>query len=75
MSRRLNWIGRISDATRVLLMSTKVGAKTMPELRGRDVIIGAVQRATSETYLMPAFMNRIFGTKFKIITGYQSAGK
>jgi tripartite-type tricarboxylate transporter receptor subunit TctC len=71
---KFNWIGRISDATRVLLMSVKVGAKTLPELRGRDVIVGASSR-TSESYLMPAFMNKIFGTKFKIITGYQSAGK
>jgi tripartite-type tricarboxylate transporter receptor subunit TctC len=71
---KMNWIGRISDATRVLLMSTKVDAKTVPELRGRDVIAGASSR-TSETYLMPAFMNKIFGTKFKIISGYQSAGK
>jgi tripartite-type tricarboxylate transporter receptor subunit TctC len=71
---RMNWIGRISDATRVLLMSTKIDGKTVPELRGREVIAGASGR-TSETYLMPAFMNKIFGTKFKIISGYQSAGK
>jgi tripartite-type tricarboxylate transporter receptor subunit TctC len=71
---KLNWIGRISDATRVLLMSTKVDAKTVPEMRGKEVIAGASAR-TSETYLMPAFMNKVFGTKFKIISGYQSAGK
>ena len=55
-------------------MSTKINAKTIPELRGRDVIAGASGR-TSETYLMPAFMNKVFGTKFKIVLGYQSAGK
>ena len=71
---KFNWIGRIADATRVLLMSSKVGAKTIPDLRGREVVIGAVARA-SETYLMPAFMNKIFGTRFKIVTGYQAAGK
>ncbi len=71
---KFNWIGRISDATRTLLMSSKVPAKTLPELRGREVIIGASSR-TSESYLMPAFMNKMFGTKLKIVTGYQSAGK
>jgi tripartite-type tricarboxylate transporter receptor subunit TctC len=55
-------------------MSTKVDAKTVPEMRGKEVIAGASAR-TSETYLMPAFMNKVFGTKFKIISGYQSAGK
>jgi hypothetical protein len=29
----------------------------------------------SETYLIPAFMNKVFGTKLKIVTGYQAAGK
>jgi tripartite-type tricarboxylate transporter receptor subunit TctC len=71
---KFNWIGRISDATRVLLMWSKIDAKTVPELRGREVIAGASGR-TSETYLMPAFMNKIFGTRFKIVSGYQSAGK
>ncbi len=71
---KFNWIGRISDATRVLLMSTKVEARTIPELRGREVIAGASGR-TSETYLMPAFMNKVLGTRFKIVSGYQSAGK
>jgi tripartite-type tricarboxylate transporter receptor subunit TctC len=71
---KLNWIGRIADATRVLLLSTKVGASTIPELRNREVIIGATGRV-SETYLMPMFMNKVLGTKFKIVLGYQAAGK
>ena len=71
---KFNWIGRISDATRALLVSSKLNMKTVPELRGREVIAGASGR-TSESYLMPAFMNKMFGTKFKIVLGYQSAGK
>jgi tripartite-type tricarboxylate transporter receptor subunit TctC len=71
---KFNWIGRISDATRALLVSSKLDMKTVPELRGREVIAGASGR-TSETYLMPAFMNKMFGTRFKIVLGYQSAGK
>jgi tripartite-type tricarboxylate transporter receptor subunit TctC len=71
---KLNWIGRIADATRVLLMSRKIGASTIPELRGREVIIGSTGRV-SETYLMPMFMNKVLGTKFKIVLGYQAAGK
>jgi tripartite-type tricarboxylate transporter receptor subunit TctC len=55
-------------------MSTKVNARTIPQLRGVEVIAGASAR-TSESYLMPAFMNKVLGTKFKIVSGYQSAGK
>jgi tripartite-type tricarboxylate transporter receptor subunit TctC len=71
---RFNWIGRVSDATHVLLMSTKIHAKTIPELDGHAAIVAAAGR-TSETYLIPALMNQMLGTKFKIISGYQSAGK
>jgi tripartite-type tricarboxylate transporter receptor subunit TctC len=71
---KFNWIGRISDATRVLILSTKIDAKTIPELRGREAIAAASGR-TSESYLMPAFMNQMLGTKFKIVPGYQSASK
>jgi tripartite-type tricarboxylate transporter receptor subunit TctC len=71
---KMNWIGRITGATRVLLMSSKVGAKTLDDLRGRQVIVAASGRS-SETYLMPAFMNKVLGTNFKIVLGYQSAGK
>jgi tripartite-type tricarboxylate transporter receptor subunit TctC len=72
--RKMIWIGRITGATRVLLVSAKTGVKTFDDLRKREMIIGASGR-TSETYLMPAFMNSVLGTKFKIILGYQSAGK
>src|SRR5207253_3001059 len=71
---KLNWLGRISDATRVLLLSSKVNARTIRELRGREVIAGATGRV-SETYLMPVFMNKVLGTKFKMVLGYQAAGK
>ncbi|MCC6889032.1 MAG: hypothetical protein IT536_10915 [Hyphomicrobiales bacterium] len=71
---KFNWVGRIADGTRILLLSSKVKAKTVPELRGREAIIASAGRA-SESYLMPAFMNKIMGTRFKILTGYQSASK
>lgn len=70
----LNWIGRTSDATRIFFVSTKVKARTLADFRTQEVVIGAVGRA-SETYLNPAFMNRVFGTKFKIVLGYQGAGR
>jgi tripartite-type tricarboxylate transporter receptor subunit TctC len=70
---RLNWIGRITDATRIFFVSTRIAAKVLADFRAGEVVIGASGRS-SETYLNPAFMNKVFGTKFKIVTGYQSAG-
>jgi tripartite-type tricarboxylate transporter receptor subunit TctC len=71
---KFNWIGRITDATRVLLMSKRVGATTLADLRNREVVIATIARA-SETFMLPAAIKKIFGAKFKIVTGYQGAGK
>ena len=70
---RLNWIGRITDATRIFFVSSRVKARTLADFRKEQVVIGSSGHG-SETYLNPAFMNKVFGTKFKIVTGYQSAG-
>jgi tripartite-type tricarboxylate transporter receptor subunit TctC len=71
---KFNWIGRTSDSTRIFFVSSKVKARTIADFRAQEVIISAVGRA-SETYLNPAFMNNVFGTKFKIVLGYQGAGR
>ncbi len=70
---KFHWLGRITDATRVLNVSSKVDASTLDDFRKREIIIASVAKA-SETYMLPAFINKVFGTKFKIVTGYQGAG-
>jgi tripartite-type tricarboxylate transporter receptor subunit TctC len=71
---KFHWIGRTSDSTRIFFVSDKVKARTLADFRAQEVVIGAVGRA-SETYLNPAFMNTVFGTKLKIVLGYQGAGR
>ena len=71
--RNFNWIGRITDATQIFFISGKVAARTVEDLRSKEIIVGAVGRA-SVTYQNPAFFNRVIGTKLKIVTGYRSAG-
>ncbi len=70
---KLNWLGRITDATQIFFVSSKVAARTLDDFRRQQIIVGAVGRA-SVTYQNAAFVNKVLGTKFKIVTGYQSAG-
>src|SRR5262245_8586183 len=70
---KFNWIGRITDATQILFVSSKVAARTVDDFRRHEIIIGSVGRA-SVTYQLPAFTNHVLGTRFKIVTGYRSAG-
>jgi tripartite-type tricarboxylate transporter receptor subunit TctC len=71
---KLNWLGRITDATRVFMVSSKVEARTLADFRSRDAVIATVARA-SETFMIPAAIKKVFGTKFKLVTGYQGAGR
>jgi tripartite-type tricarboxylate transporter receptor subunit TctC len=71
--KKFNWIGRITDATQIFFVSSNVTARTVDDFRHHETIVGSVGRA-SVTYQIPAFINNIFGTKFKIVTGYRSAG-
>ena len=71
---KFHWIGRTSDSTRIFFVSSKVKAQTLADFRTQEVVVSSVGRA-SETYLNPAFMNNVFGTKLKIVLGYQGAGR
>jgi tripartite-type tricarboxylate transporter receptor subunit TctC len=70
---KFKWLGRTSDSTRVFYVSTQVNGTTIDDFRKHEIVIGALGRA-SETYLNPAFMNNVFGTRFKIVLGYQGSG-
>jgi tripartite-type tricarboxylate transporter receptor subunit TctC len=70
---KFKWIGRTADATRVLFVSTKLNVSGLDDLRRQQVIVGSDGFA-SETYRNAAFMNNVFGTKFKIVADYESAG-
>jgi tripartite-type tricarboxylate transporter receptor subunit TctC len=69
--RKMNWIGRIADATRVLFVRTDAGIQTADDLRQREIVVGSTGRV-SETFINPAIMNAFVGTKFKIVTGYKA---
>jgi tripartite-type tricarboxylate transporter receptor subunit TctC len=69
---KMNWIGRTSDATRVIFVWDSVPARSVDDLRKTQIIIGSAGRA-SDTYTNPAVMNQVLGTKFKIVVGYKSA--
>ena len=69
---KMAWIGRTTDATRVLFVRGDASASSLDDLRKRELIIGSAGRST-QTYSNPAIMNKYLGTRFKIVVGYKSA--
>ncbi|HTI86083.1 MAG TPA: tripartite tricarboxylate transporter substrate-binding protein [Alphaproteobacteria bacterium] len=65
----LQWIGTAAAPANVLAVWSGTGIKTLADARTREVTIGATTPGTTmEMY--PLMANHLFGTKFKVVTGY-----
>jgi tripartite-type tricarboxylate transporter receptor subunit TctC len=71
---KLNWIGSTNRETQVTYLWHTAPAQTLADLERTEVIVGA-QAPGSTQYDFPLLANHLFGTKFKIITGYESTPK
>jgi tripartite-type tricarboxylate transporter receptor subunit TctC len=69
-----HWMGSIAPLVGTIAVWHAAGIKTIEDARRREVFIASSGRGAS-TYTVPAMMNEYFGTKFKILTGYQSGNE
>ena len=72
---RFNWIGspaRTVSIGAVWTANTKV--RTIQEAMQQEVVLGATA-PNQDTAIFPKALNRIAGTKFRIVTGYSSVGE
>lgn len=68
---RMQVIGSAGKGTAACLVRTDTGIKTIQEAIGKELNIGTTGTANS-TYLAPAALNIVLGTKFKLLSGYGS---
>src|SRR3954468_3259889 len=69
-STKLQWVGNLEQAILSLFTWHTSATKTMSDARTRETIMG-VSSKTSVLYQMLALSNKLLGTKFKIILGYE----
>jgi tripartite-type tricarboxylate transporter receptor subunit TctC len=67
--RTFNWIGNMSDSNQVLVTWHTSPTKTLDDAFKRVTVIG-VTGAGSISTMIPAAMNTVIGTRFRIIAGY-----
>lgn len=70
---KFKWIGTTSQETTVAAVwaaATKV--RTLEDAMREDVVFGATSLAT-DTGLFPTVLNRLIGTRFKVVVGYKSS--
>ncbi|MDP2355380.1 MAG: tripartite tricarboxylate transporter substrate-binding protein [Beijerinckiaceae bacterium] len=70
-SRKLNWIGSAAKEVAVVIAWHNSGFKTFKDLQDRPMLVGSPGVATSSS-VYANLLNELAGTKFKVITGYNT---
>ena len=70
---KFQWLGSTTAMTEVSTVWHTAPATTLEGAKKTEVIM-ATSSKLSSAYLIPAFMNAVIGTKFKIVPGYRGAG-
>jgi tripartite-type tricarboxylate transporter receptor subunit TctC len=70
---KYQWIGTTSQETSVAAVwSSATRVRSLADATSEDVVFGGTSLAT-DTGLFPTILNRLIGTKFKVIVGYKSS--
>jgi len=71
---KFSFLGTVFGANQVMIVRRDTGIRSLEDLRKKEIIVASTGTG-SPTYLVPALMNGVLGSKFKIVTGYKgSAG-
>ena len=68
-SRQMNWLGSINSSTAICVSWAASGVTQWKDLYDKTYIVGGTG-AGSQMETMPAMINKLFGTKIKIVSGY-----
>ena len=70
---KFHWLGSITPMTEVSSVWHTAPAKTLEEAKRIELVM-ATSSKLSSAYLIPAFLNAVAGTKFRVVPGYRGAG-
>ncbi|MQA67063.1 MAG: hypothetical protein GEU76_14370 [Alphaproteobacteria bacterium] len=68
-TRQFNWLGNVNRGNNVMMMWHTSGVRSIEDAKKKEVFLSATG-VTSTSVQYPRVLNNIFGTKFKIITGF-----
>ena len=66
---KFNWLGAMAPVVETIAVWNTAGVTTVDGARQKEIVTGSTARG-SITYTFPQMMNELFGTKFKLVTGY-----
>jgi tripartite-type tricarboxylate transporter receptor subunit TctC len=71
---KLNWLGSTNRETQVMYVWHTAHAQVLEDAQGQEIVMGA-QAPGSTQFDYPVLANKLFGFKFKVVTGYESTPK
>lgn len=70
---KINWLGSLHNDVSVCVAWHAAPVKTIQDAMERELIVGATS-PNNDTGQFPTVLNKILGTKFKVISGYRGGG-
>jgi tripartite-type tricarboxylate transporter receptor subunit TctC len=71
---KFNWLGSTNRETQVMYVWHTAPAQVLDDIRSKQVVMGA-QAPGSTQFDYPVLADKLFGFKFKVVTGYESTPK
>lgn len=68
---KFTWLGRVDSAALFGVMSKKSGISSVDDVKQRDVIVASTG-ANAMDAMVPWALNKLIGTRFKVVPGYAS---
>lgn len=68
---KMNWIGNMVNLTGLMVVWHTAPAKTMEEVRRKELIVGTTGGKQGEAFIYAVMMKAFAGAKLKIVGGYQ----
>jgi tripartite-type tricarboxylate transporter receptor subunit TctC len=68
---RFGWLGGFGEAQQVCFASSRSSVKTAKDLFEKELTVGSTSQ-TSGPSVTPVILNKLLGTKFRVVQGYQS---
>jgi tripartite-type tricarboxylate transporter receptor subunit TctC len=71
---KFHWLVSLNRLVSIGVFWHTSPARTADDLYARDVLVGSSGGGDSSTEILPRLLNRLAGTRFKIISGYKGTG-
>jgi tripartite-type tricarboxylate transporter receptor subunit TctC len=72
--RHMNWIGSLEKSTGICVAWSTSGIKTWQDVFDKQFVVGA-SGAGSQMETLPLMVNKLFGTKIKVVSGYKGGNE